>query len=237
MNWRRAFIATLVALPIVALLAYGLTQDPKEIPSPLPGKSAPVFALPVFAAGTGATALPVGDTVRLADYRGQVVVLNFWASWCLECRVEHQLLSQVATLYHPRGVRFLGVLYNDQTPNGLAWIRDMGGQSYPSLDDGRSRTAIDYGLYGVPETFFIARDGRVAYKQIGPISEGVLLQKLDSLLAAPAPAVYNRCRAPSRSGGLSSCSCWHRLRRCRPRAPSPRSRQGRRPCRTPRSTR
>lgn len=191
MNWRRAFIATLVALPIVALLAYGLTQDPKAIPSPLPGKAAPTFALPVFAPGTGASALPAGDTVRLADHGGHVVVVNFWASWCLECRVEHRLLSEVATAYYPRGVRFYGVLYNDQPANGLAWIRDMGGQTYPSLDDGKSRTAIDYGLYGVPETFFIAKDGRVAYKQIGPISEGLLLQMLDSLVAAPAPPVSN----------------------------------------------
>ena len=67
----------------------------------------------------------------------------------------------------------------------------MGGQTYPSLDDGKSRTAIDYGLYGVPETFFIARDGRVAYKQIGPVSAGMIEQKLDSLLAEPAPGANN----------------------------------------------
>jgi cytochrome c biogenesis protein CcmG/thiol:disulfide interchange protein DsbE len=191
MNWRRALIGSLIALPLIALLGYGLTQDPKEIPSPLPGKAAPQFALPVFAPGIGATAIPAGDTVRLSTYRGQVVVLNFWASWCLECRVEHQLLSAVATQYQERGVRFLGVLYNDTPGQGLAWIRDMGGQTYPSLDDGKSRTAIDYGLYGVPETFFIARDGRVAYKQIGPVQEGLLEQKLDSLLAEPAPGANN----------------------------------------------
>jgi cytochrome c biogenesis protein CcmG, thiol:disulfide interchange protein DsbE len=185
-NWRRAFAAVAVALPLVALLGYGLTQDPHEIPSPLPGKPAPTFALSIFSPGQGATAMPVGDTVRLSAYRGQVVVLNFFASWCLECRVEHQLLSAVASSYAGRGAHFFGVLYDDVPTNGLQWIADMGGQQYPALVDPHERTAIDYGLYGVPETFFITRDGRVAYKQIGPIPESVLLQKLDSLLQAPA---------------------------------------------------
>lgn len=186
MNWNRALLAVLVAVPLIGLLAFGLTVDPKEIPSPLPGKAAPEFALRVFAPGAGATALPVGDTARLATHRGEVVVLNFWASWCLQCRDEHRALSDVATAYHDRGVRFYGVLYNDQPNAGLRWIEQMGGQSYPSLLDPRTRTAIDYGLYGVPETFLISRDGRVAYKHIGPITEWLLAQKLDSLLREPA---------------------------------------------------
>jgi cytochrome c biogenesis protein CcmG/thiol:disulfide interchange protein DsbE len=185
-NWRRAMFGVGIAVPVIALLAYGLTQDPKEIPSPLPGKPAPDFSLSVFAPGQAATAMQVGDTVHLAGYHGQVVVLNFWASWCLECRVEHRTLSAVATAYEGRA-KFFGVLYNDIAENGRQWISDMSGQSYPSLEDPRSRTAIDYGLYGVPETFFISRDGRVAYKHIGPIPDGVLTQKLDSLIQAPAP--------------------------------------------------
>ena len=175
-----------VAIPVIGLLAYGLTQDPKEIPSPLPGKPAPDFALSVFSPGKAATALPVGDTVRLSQYRGQVVVLNFWASWCLECRVEHQTLSAVASAYAPRGAHFFGVLYADLPANGLRWIEEMGGQVYPALADPHTRTSIDYGLYGVPETFFIARDGRVAVKYVGPISAARLTRTLDSLLAAPA---------------------------------------------------
>jgi cytochrome c biogenesis protein CcmG/thiol:disulfide interchange protein DsbE len=185
-NWRRAFVGTAVAVPIIALLAYGLTRDPRTIPSPLPGKPAPEFALPVFAPGTGLTAMALGDTARLATHRGNVVVLNFWASWCLQCRDEHEALSRTAIAYHGKGVRFFGVLYNDRPNAGKDWIADMGGQSYPSLLDPGTRTAIDYGLYGVPETFFISRDGRVAYKHIGPISEWLLSQKLDSLLAQPA---------------------------------------------------
>jgi len=181
-NWKRATLAVIFSLPIIAILAFGLTRDPKAIDSPLPGKPAPAFSLEVFAPGEGATALTVGDTVRLADHPAQVMVLNFWASWCLQCRDEHEDLSRAARAFHDQGVRFLGVLYNDQPDFGLRWIQEMGGQSYPSVLDPRTRTAIDYGLYGVPETFLIGRDGRVAYKHIGPITEGLLSHKLDSLL-------------------------------------------------------
>ncbi len=187
MNWKRASTAAVVSLPIIGLLAYGLTRDPKEIPSPLPGREAPPFSLAVFAQGERAQARTVGDTVRLADHRGDVVVVNFWASWCLACRDEHQALSEVAEQYAPMGARFYGVLYNDQPANGTRWIAEMGGQSYPSLEDPRTRMAIDYGLYGVPETFFIGRDGRVAYKHVGPVTATLLARKLDSLLAQPVP--------------------------------------------------
>jgi len=182
MNWRRAVIATGLLLPVIGLLAFGLTRDPKAIDSPLPGKPAPDFSLSVFAPGEGTLAMSIGDTVKLAEHRGGIVVLNFWASWCLACRDEHLDLSKAARAYHDRGVRFYGLLYNDQESSGRKWIEDMGGQAYPSLLDPRTRTAIDYGLYGVPETFFVTSDGRVAYKHIGPISERQLAQKLDSLL-------------------------------------------------------
>jgi cytochrome c biogenesis protein CcmG, thiol:disulfide interchange protein DsbE len=187
MNWKRATATTAFLLPVIGILAFGLTRDPKAIDSPLPGKPAPDFTLSVFAPGEGPLARNVGDTVRLADHRGNLVVLNFWASWCLQCRDEHVELSSTARAFHDRGVRFYGVLYNDQQSFGLNWIKEMGGQSYPSLLDPRTRTAIDYGLYGVPETFIVTGDGRVAYKHIGPISELLLSQKLDSLLRVGSP--------------------------------------------------
>ena len=187
MNWKRATIATMVVLPVIGLLAFGMTRDPKAIDSPLPGKPAPDFSLAVFAPGEGQLAMPVGDTARLARHRGGIVVLNFWASWCLQCRDEHEDLSSTARAYYDRGVRFYGVLYNDQESLGRQWIEEMGGQAYPSLLDPRTRTAIDYGLYGVPETFVVTGEGRVVYKHIGPISERLLSQKLDSLLRAGAP--------------------------------------------------
>ena len=186
MNWKRSLIGAGIAVPLIALLGFGLTRDPRAIPSPLPGRAAPDFALSVIRRGDLALAAQanVGDTVRLAGLRGQVVVLNFWASWCLACRAEHRVLSDVAATYVGRPVRFPGVLYQDSPENGRAWIQEMGGQTYSAVNDPGSRTAIDYGLYGVPETFFIGPDGRVAYKHVGPVTDSVLTAHIDSLLAA-----------------------------------------------------
>ncbi len=203
MNWKRSSIATIVVLPVLALFWFGLANDPRSIPSPLPGQPAPEFTLQRMdppavesggiidsPAGSGAGTVAGTDSessaVSLAAHRGQVVVLNFWASWCLACRDEHAPLSEVATMYRDRGVAFYGVLYNDKPEPARRWIRDMGGQSYPTLLDPGIRTAIDYGLYGVPETFFIDQEGRVAYKHIGPVTRALLIRKLDEILAAPA---------------------------------------------------
>lgn len=186
MNWKRAFVASLFAVPVILLFAWGMTKDPKDIPSPLPGRDAPTFTLSVFAPGQPPLQKNVGDTIRLADMKGDVVVLNFWASWCLACRDEHITLTEVARVYAGKPVHFYGVLYNDEPVNGTKWIAEMGGQSYPSLNDPKARTAIDYGLYGVPETFFLDRDGRVAYKHTGPVPSEVLARVIDSLMAVPA---------------------------------------------------
>jgi cytochrome c biogenesis protein CcmG/thiol:disulfide interchange protein DsbE len=174
MNWRNASIGAGCALAVVALLGFGMTKDPGEIPSPLPGKAAPEFTLQVMNAP---------ESVDLTQLRGQVVVLNFWASWCLNCRTEHSALSQVATSYEGKDVKFYGVVYNDSPENAERWIQEMGGQTYPALVDPKSRTAIDYGLYGVPETFFISKTGRVAHKQIGPATPEILRDWIDKLLA------------------------------------------------------
>ena len=185
MNWKRAFVGMLAAVPLIALFAFGFTRDPAAIPSPLPGQTAPTWALPVFAPGEAPLARPVGDTIRLRDHMGQVVVVNFWASWCLACRDEHVTLSETAREYANRPAQFVGVLYNDRPAAGLRWIAEMGGQSYPSVADDGARTAIDYGLYGVPETFIVDTKGRIAYKHLGPVSAAVLRQWLDSLLPRP----------------------------------------------------
>jgi len=186
-NWKRSLIAVFAAVPVIALLKSGMGRDPHQIPSPLPGKPAPNFSLPVFRvpdSSSGKTLEPgiqVGDTVRLASHKGEVVVVNFWASWCLACRDEHRVLSDVASTYAGTDVHFFGVLYQDIPDNGRRWIAEMGGQAYPALDDPRSLTAIDYGLYGVPETFFIGRDGRVAYKAVGPVTPELLRTQIERL--------------------------------------------------------
>jgi cytochrome c biogenesis protein CcmG, thiol:disulfide interchange protein DsbE len=190
-NWKRSSIGLLAAVPIVALLWSGIGRDPRAIPSPLPGKPAPDFSLPVFrvpdsSSGSivAARSLHVGDTVHLAGHRGDVVVVNFWASWCLACRDEHRVLSEVASSYAGTNVQFLGVLYQDIPDNGRRWIAEMGGQSYPALGDPGSRAAIDYGLYGVPETFFIDRTGRVAFKYVGPVTPELLRSQIERLRGA-----------------------------------------------------
>ena len=203
MNWKRAAIASLAAVPVIALFAWGFTKDPNNIPSPLPGRQAPDFSLPVFASGEAPMALPVGDTVHLAKLRGEVVVLNFWASWCLSCRDEHRTLSQFAKRYADKPVHFLGVLYNDRTPPAIDWIREMGGQEYPSVNDRDAHTAINYGLYGVPETYFIDGKGEVAFKQTGPVSDEVLTRVVDSLIAALPPGAKGTGAADSAAAGLT----------------------------------
>jgi cytochrome c biogenesis protein CcmG, thiol:disulfide interchange protein DsbE len=181
MNWNRSLIGIGVALPIIGLLAYGMTLDPSQLPSTMPGREAPEFALLMMDSESS-------DTIRLADHSGEVVVLNFWASWCLGCRDEHADLSLTATKYADRGVTFYGIVYNDSEGNARRWIIDMGGQAYPSLVDARSRTAIDYGLYAVPETVVIDQRGKVAQKFIGPVTARQLSAVIDPLLANPPAA-------------------------------------------------
>ncbi|MCI0436974.1 MAG: redoxin family protein [Gemmatimonadetes bacterium] len=182
MNWRGSFISVVVAAIVVAVLGYGLTRDPSQIISPLPGREAPDFTLALL------DPTEAEDSVRLASLRGEVVVLNFWASWCLACRDEHRDLSEAATWYEGKGVRFYGVLYDDAPENGRRWIREMGGQTYPSIVDRNERTAIDYGLYGVPETFIIDANGRVVHKKVGPVTVTELRRMIDPLLATDPPA-------------------------------------------------
>lgn len=172
MSWKKLLIPA-SAVPVLALLAWGLTRDPNLIPSPLPGRPAPEFTLETLS----------GDTVALAGLEGKVVVVNFWASWCLACIDEHYDLAEASRKYAGRDVQLLGIVYNDSRENAIAWLHRMGG-GWPSLLDPRSRTAIDYGVYGVPETFFIDRSGRVAYKQLGPVNRSVLTTWIERLLAA-----------------------------------------------------
>ena len=188
MKWQRAFTAIAIAVPSLGLLAFGLTRDPGSIPSPLPGRAAPAFTLPEFTPGDSARTTSVGDSVRLAAMNGDVVVLNFYASWCLACRDEHEVLRDVGARYAGTDVHFFGVLYNDSPDNAIRWLGEMGTLPYPSLADPHSRTAIDYGLYGVPETFFIGRDGRVAFKHTGPVTEQDLVAKIEQLRAVPRVA-------------------------------------------------
>ncbi len=173
MSWKKILIPA-AAIPVVALLAYGLTRDPNIVESPLPGREAFDFQSTTLA----------GDTLSLSDLRGKVIVLNFWASWCVACIDEHANFVRAERYYGEDEFQMLGVVYQDSPENARRWMQRMGG-SWPSVIDPDARIAIDYGVYGVPETYFIDPSGRIAYKQIGPVSWPILRQKVDSLMALP----------------------------------------------------
>ena len=175
MNWKRATIGLGASLPIILLLGYGLTRDPRSISSPLPGKEAPQFEL---------AQLENPDSIALGSLRGSVVVVNFWASWCIPCRDEHPVLLEASRKYQPKGVKFIGIAYNDKPEDSKRWLEELG-KDYPSLLDPGARTAIDYGVTGVPETFILNKQGVVAFKKFGPLTTTEITHKLDSLLASP----------------------------------------------------
>jgi cytochrome c biogenesis protein CcmG/thiol:disulfide interchange protein DsbE len=189
MNWKRGAVGLGIALAVIALLAYGLTVDPRTIPSPLPGTEAPAFSLPT---------MEPADTIDLRALRGSVVVLNFWASWCVPCRVEHGDLVAAAERFQSRGVRFLGLIYQDSPRNARQFLRELGETNYPSLLDQGTRTAISYGVTGVPETFVIDQAGTVVFKHNGPISVDQLAAVIEPLLG-DAPQV--RASAAHSGGG------------------------------------
>jgi len=163
-----AFIALAVAL------AAGLRHDPRELPSPLVGKPAPAFVLPVLDTGAAAA-----GPVTPQDLRGKVWMLNVWASWCTACRAEHTVLEDFAAR---TPVPLYGLNYKDDPKAARAWLREMGNPYAASLVDADGRVGIDYGVYGVPETFVIDRAGVVRYRQVGPITPEVLERKLLPLL-------------------------------------------------------
>ncbi len=163
---------------LTSLLAFGLSRDPNLIGSALIGRPAPNFTL---------RTLDGSGTVRLSSFRGQVIVLNFWASWCADCRVEHPALADAWERYRDQGVVILGIPFEDPLPNSRAYAREVGGD-WPLLTDPDSKASFSYGVYGVPETFFIGRDGRVAYKQVGAVTYELLTDQITRLLSAGTAA-------------------------------------------------
>jgi cytochrome c biogenesis protein CcmG/thiol:disulfide interchange protein DsbE len=143
----------------------------------LAGSAAPDFTLTLFDHFEE-------DEISLADLRGQVVLVNFWASWCVECYKEADLLEQAWQDYQDDGVVFIGVDYLDTEKEGLAYMEKYN-ITYPSGPDIRDRISQDYAITGVPETFIIDKDGNIAHVQIGPITKAQLYGMLDKLLAQP----------------------------------------------------
>ena len=165
----------LVPMGILLVLLYflraGLSLNPKEVPSPLIGKSAPAFSLPRLDQPE--------QRISRDDMRGQVWMLNVWASWCVACRQEHPLLVQYAKQSQ---VPIYGLNYKDGRAAGMQWLADFGNPYAASVSDRDGRVGIDFGVYGVPETFVIDREGVIRYKQIGPLTPEVLRDTIEPLL-------------------------------------------------------
>jgi cytochrome c biogenesis protein CcmG, thiol:disulfide interchange protein DsbE len=156
---------------LVGFLVVGLQRDPREIPSPLVEKPAPAFNV--------AQLVAADKTFSPADMKGQVWMLNVWASWCVACREEHPLLVQ---LKGAKIVPVVGLDYKDQRPVALKFLSQNGDPYDLSAFDVDGRVGIDYGVYGVPETFIIDKNGIIRHKQIGPITPETLEKKILPLI-------------------------------------------------------
>jgi cytochrome c biogenesis protein CcmG/thiol:disulfide interchange protein DsbE len=152
---------------VVAFLAVGLTLNPREVPSPLVNKPVPPFTL--------AQLHQPEQQFSQKDMLGQVWLLNVWASWCVSCRDEHPVLIELA---RNRVVPVVGLNYKDKVPEAKAWLKQFGDPYVLSVSDLEGRVGIDYGVYGVPETFVIDRSGVIRYKQIGPVTKEALEGKI-----------------------------------------------------------
>ena len=171
MKYLKFLIPMAMFLVLVLFLGAGLKLDPREVPSPLIGKPAPAFAL--------ARLDDPAQTIRRDDLLGQVWMLNVWASWCVACRQEHPLLVEFAK---SKMLPIYGLNYKDQPAAGQKWLRDFGNPYKASLTDLDGRVGIDFGVYGVPETFIIDRQGVVRFKQIGPVTPEVIRTKIEPLV-------------------------------------------------------
>ncbi|MFH1873286.1 MAG: DsbE family thiol:disulfide interchange protein [Pseudomonadota bacterium] len=175
-----ALLPAAAFLALAALLAIGLTLNPREVPSPLIGKPVPTFDLPPVKGRTlGLSSADLG--------RGEVSLVNVFASWCVACREEHPLLMDLKA----RGlVPIHGLNYKDQPDDAARWLGQWGDPYTRTGADVDGRVGIDWGVYGVPETFVIGPDGRIAYKHIGPITPGFVSEKLIPMI--------ERLRAPGK---------------------------------------
>jgi cytochrome c biogenesis protein CcmG, thiol:disulfide interchange protein DsbE len=160
-------IPLVVFVGLAAFLAIGLTRDPREVPSPLIDKPAPAFRLEELH--------DAGKVFTPEEMKGKVWLLNVWASWCVSCRVEHPLLVDMSK---KRLVPIVGLNYKDTREAGLKWLDKLGNPYELSAYDVDGNAGIDYGVYGVPETFVIDKQGVIRYKQIGPITPEALEKKI-----------------------------------------------------------
>ena len=167
----RYVIPLAVFIVIVGFLAVGLKNDPKRVPSPLVGKPAPRFELP--------TLYDPEEKITPEKLRGKVWLLNVWASWCVSCRAEHEVIKRLARM---NLVPVYGLNYKDEEADAKAWLGQLGNPYEASLVDREGNVGIDWGVYGVPETFVIDKKGIIRHKVIGPVNDEILQETLVPLI-------------------------------------------------------
>ena len=171
---RRLVLAAWLVAGVAALVAFltvSVGRPAGPVDTPIVGRPAPAFDLQTLD----------GGRISLAELRGSPVVLNFWASWCIPCREEAPLLTAADATYRADGLRILGVVYQDSSENAGDFMARYG-QTYPGLLDPDGRTAIDYGVFGIPETFFIDRSGVVRSRQVGALTEADLQRQVEAIV-------------------------------------------------------
>ena len=183
LNLRVVMIALVVTIPVTGVLIHGLSRDPRAIPSPLIGRPAPTFVLRLFD----------GGALDSKTLRGRVVVVNFWASWCYPaCYEEAPRLQRVWERYKLCGVTVVGVNVQDGEAAAERFIRQFG-QTFPNGMDRPGRISIDFGVYGVPETFVIDQSGRIRTKYVGAVPEEGLIDNIQRLLDIETSALTHSC--------------------------------------------
>ena len=164
-----------IVLGLIILLAFGFTTDPKKVPTPLMGRPAPDFQV---------DELNGEQKFSLSDFKGIPIVLNFWASWCAECRSEATILENFFQKYgvNNKQLVMIGIAIQDSPKNAKAFARHFGKTYILGLDDDAGNIALDYGIYGVPETFFIDPGGNIFHKTIGMVTKELMEQKFEPFL-------------------------------------------------------
>ena len=216
----RYIVPVLLFLVVAGFLLLGLDRNPSEIPSPLIGKPAPDWTLPRLSAAAGAgagsnagsagagtvsAANPAASPGSLSggELKGQPYLLNVWASWCAPCLQEHPVLVELAKR---KTIRIVGINYKDRPEDARAWLARHGDPFAEIVADREGRTAIDFGVYGVPETFLVDAHGVIRFKHIGALTveavQGRLLPAIAALGRAPAgsPTSAPASAAPATRG-------------------------------------
>lgn len=154
----KRFAPLIVFILLVIVFAIGLQLNPRKVPSPLIGKPAPEFELPL---------LNAEGVFTHADLKSKITLVNVWASWCYACRQEHHVITELSRM----GLRVVGLNYKDTTEEATQWLQQFGDPYEVVMEDQSGRVSIDWGVYGAPETFVVDQEGIIREKRIGPVTE------------------------------------------------------------------